>query len=213
MVIERRGIGTPDTWGRSNMGPKDVEIDRQGDEPPRMRLEQAPCFLKFTDLLEIYRYSPDEDPFDGEESAIWSLSYFFFNKIRKRVCYFHLRGLSIASHSPMRTPVAYQYKRPRPVSSLSISSLGPGASKRARYWLGDRADGQVEGGLGEDEEDNDVTIEQPGDDEVDTDEALGSDASSQGLLESEEEDELETRYRDKSSVRDMSDHITEAMEV
>lgn len=38
----------------------------------------------------IYCYAPEEDPYDGEEGAIWSLNYFFFNKTRKRVCYLYL---------------------------------------------------------------------------------------------------------------------------
>jgi len=85
----------------------------------------------------IYSYAPEEDPYDGEDGAIWSLNYFFFNKARKRVCYIYLRGISILSHSPtdsMTTPepgkrtVDDEYETP-----------DFGARKRARYWLGDRA--------------------------------------------------------------------------
>jgi hypothetical protein len=48
----------------------------------------------------IYHYAPDEDPYDGEDGAIWSENYFFFNKVKKRVCYLYFRGLSVLSHSP-----------------------------------------------------------------------------------------------------------------
>ncbi|KAJ6258940.1 hypothetical protein Dda_5835 [Drechslerella dactyloides] len=48
----------------------------------------------------IYIYEPDniEDPY-ASEGLLWSLSYFFHNKHRKRVCYLHLRAVSKSSHS------------------------------------------------------------------------------------------------------------------
>ena len=83
----------------------------------------------------IYCYSPEEDPFDGEEGALWSMNYFFFNKTKKRVCYIYLRGLSIIGNSPpQKTPV----KIKRPVSG-TWSLDEETSKKRARYWLGDRA--------------------------------------------------------------------------
>lgn len=95
----------------------------------------------------IYCYSPEEDPYDGEEGAIWSFNYFLFNKERKRVCYIYLRGLSIISHSPaQKTPV--RAKRSADGDwSLSESF----SSKRAKYWLGDRAS-DVSGEYGDDED-------------------------------------------------------------
>lgn len=42
----------------------------------------------------LYAYTPEEDPYDGEEGALWSFNYFFFNKAKKRVCYLYLRGVS-----------------------------------------------------------------------------------------------------------------------
>ena len=83
----------------------------------------------------IYCYLPEEDPFDGEDGAIWSFNYFFFNKDRKRVCYLYLRGLSIISHnSAPRTPI----KTKRGAEPDWGSDQRP-SSKRARFWLGDRA--------------------------------------------------------------------------
>lgn len=162
----------------------------------------------------MYSYAPDEDPFDGEESAIWSLHYFFFNKHRKRVCYIHLRGLSVSSHSPLRSQTAHKSKRPRPVSR-SLSFGDTGASKRARYWLGDKADDcEDEGPRSKDDDESGSVIEDPGDDEVDADDALTlSDISTQNLTESEDTDEIERHYRRKSGVRRMSEHIAESMEV
>lgn len=83
----------------------------------------------------IYCYLPEEDPFDGEDGAIWSFNYFFFNKERKRVCYIYLRGLSIISHNAApRTPI--QTKRG---AEPGWTSDQRPSSKRARFWLGDRA--------------------------------------------------------------------------
>ena len=83
----------------------------------------------------IYCYLPEEDPFEGEDGAIWSLNYFFFNKERKRVCYIYLRGLSIISHnSTPRTPI----RTKRDADSEWGLDERP-SSKRARFWLGDKA--------------------------------------------------------------------------
>lgn len=83
----------------------------------------------------IYCYAPEEDPYDGEEGSLWSFNYFFFNKAKKRVCYLYLRGLSIIGNSlPQKTSV--NTKR----SASGCWSLDEETSKkRARYWLGDRA--------------------------------------------------------------------------
>ncbi|KAI9716858.1 MAG: hypothetical protein M1828_007519 [Chrysothrix sp. TS-e1954] len=154
----------------------------------------------------IYQYTPATDPFDSEDSAIWSHHYFFFNKERKRVCYIYIRGITALGHSPARTP-----KRARPLSSASLS-IDAGASKRAKYWLGDRAKG-IEGGW-DDEDDHE--FDDPGDDEVDAEDALhdGSIAeqSNNDGDDEDDDDELERRYREKSSVRRMSEHLVESMD-
>lgn len=83
---------------------------------------------------EKYTYVPDDDPFDGDEGAIWSMHYFFFNKERKRVCYIYLRGFSVISHSPVQS--AKMSQRPRGLQrNASSLSVGEGAGKRASYWL------------------------------------------------------------------------------
>ena len=83
----------------------------------------------------IYCYLPEEDPYDGEEGAIWSFNYFFFNKERKRVCYIYLRGLSaISQDAGQKTPI-----KTKRGAEGDWNLDEPSSSKRARYWLGDRA--------------------------------------------------------------------------
>lgn len=98
----------------------------------------------------VYSYAPTDDSFDGEEGAIWSFNYFFFNKVRKRVCYFYLRGLSIISHSPVEKSPTY-FKRK---ADGDWTPVEPSSSKRAKYWLGDRADETFSTPWAEDEEDD-----------------------------------------------------------
>ena len=123
----------PPHW--SNAVPSAVPQTPHGSEKwnPRMwRLIDNEMSLK---ECSIYCYSPEEDPFDGEEGALWSMNYFFFNKTKKRVCYIYLRGLSIIGNSPpQKTPV--KIKRP---ASGTWSLDEETSKKRARYWLGDRA--------------------------------------------------------------------------
>ena len=114
----------------------------------------------------IYSYAPEEDPFtfgDGEdedETAIWSLNYFFFNKNLKRVCYLYLRGLSMVGSADTpggaKTPSSIATVRPkRPASGTwSLAGTSEGGEdtgrKRARFWLGDRADNAIV--IGDDDE-------------------------------------------------------------
>lgn len=86
---------------------------------PRMwRLIDAQMALR---ECAIYAYQPEDDPFaeDDDEGggALWSTHYFFFNKERKRVCYLHLRAVSLLSRSP-RLQAARPLKIPiRPAPS------------------------------------------------------------------------------------------------
>jgi len=91
----------------------------------------------------VYRYAPEDfDPFeDDEEGSIWSMHYFFFNKARKRVCYLYLRGVSVLAVptiDALKTPVRSKRFADEEVEGWLTPDLG--ASKRARYWLGDRDD-------------------------------------------------------------------------
>ena len=99
----------------------------------------------------IYCYLPEEDPFEGEDGAIWSFNYFFFNKERKRVCYIYLRGLSIISHSSTpRTPI----RTKRDADSDWGFDERP-SSKRARFWLGDKAANATSAWSDDDDDDDD----------------------------------------------------------
>jgi hypothetical protein len=79
----------------------------------------------------VYCWAPPDEPFEEEEGSIWSLNYFFFNKERKRVAYIYVRGVPVMTHSP-RQAVNVSKRAGNGYDS-------GGASKRARYWLGDQA--------------------------------------------------------------------------
>lgn len=164
----------------------------------------------------IYCYSPEEDPYDGEEGAIWSFNYFFFNKARKRVCYIYLRGLSIISHSPVESssiisPI--KVKRNASIDLTRDDEEESGAKKRARYWLGDRAGDAT---LLDDEDESLV------DEEAEIAKVLGkdegpryvpSDRSMSSSVESRSSVNRRLRSRSKSTMRGISEEIADAMEV
>jgi len=152
----------------------------------------------------VYCYAPEEDPYDGEEGAIWSLNYFFFNKQKKRVAYIYIRGVPVITHSPrQRNGLA---KR-----SASGLSTNMGANKRARYWLGDRADDvtqsdpmndpKADGQLWNDDEmngdDRDIIFD--GDDFCDD-------------YDDEADDESDDQHY-KGAVRGVSEDIAASMEI
>ena len=186
--------------GRNPLSGSQTPGGSQMWNPSMWRSIDKEMSLQFCD---IYQYLPDVYPFDDEEPALWSHHYFFFNKDRKRVCYLFFRGVSNLSHSlNAATP-----KRPRPISSNSLS-IDAGASKRARYWLGDRAEGL------------EASWDDYDDDQVHgsyNDEMYGEDrfdeGSAAGYSSNEDEDELEQRYRARNSVRHMSEHVMESMDV
>ncbi|EXJ54011.1 hypothetical protein A1O7_09348 [Cladophialophora yegresii CBS 114405] len=96
----------------------------------------------------VYRYAPEDiDPFeDDDEGSIWSMNYFFFNKARKRVCYLYLRGISVLAVptiDALKTPIKSKRFADEDVDGWLTPDMG--ASKRARYWLGDRDDVEVRG--------------------------------------------------------------------
>jgi len=167
---------------------------------------------------EIYCYNPEEDPFDSEESAIWSLHYFFFNKHRKRVCYIYFRGISMASHSPMGAPRMMKTpKRPRNLvrtpSAGSTTSIG--AAKRAKYWLGDRADRPIEGSWDEDGDELDGVVgeelEYAADDDADV-ERLDLRRFSSSTID-EDMPFRSSPPRERSVTRGMSEEIVDSMEI
>lgn len=83
------------------------------------------------DECTIFNYRPEVDPFEEDESAIWSVHYFFFNRALKRVAYVYLRVVPvISSQSPRLGAVA--------PAGAGFAPIGLGATKRARYWLSAR---------------------------------------------------------------------------
>lgn len=165
----------------------------------------------------LYSYVPEEDPFEGEEGAIWSMNHFFFNKDRKRVCYLYLRGLSVLSHSPVAR--ASQLTHRRNLISPVTGSM-KGANKRAHYWLGDQIHGKhIESGFDdEDDDDDDMTIVDARNDEVDADEDYDiRDEHADELLWSSDDDDMESGYDtddvSKSIPRAMSEQVADLMEI
>lgn len=155
-----------------------------------------------------YSYEPEDDPYDDDEDepSIWSFHYFFFNKAKKRVCYLHLKALSLGGEMDGRaplTPIA-----PGRTIDLSWARAEPGSAKRAKYWLGDRAVGNVIGGWDEDEDDT----------AADEDDHRGlTDTDASGFSESPSPDLGRKQRRHLQVIdedgRGMDDDITEAIEL
>jgi hypothetical protein len=157
----------------------------------------------------IYCYSPEENPYDDEEEpTLWSFNYFFFNKARKRVCYIYLRGLSIMNNnnnssdsSAPRTPIsgAYGYYADGD-SDETPTSEDTGASKRASFWLGNRA-AIRNGGWNEDEMDDD-------DDDDDAEEprllSPAEHAKQRSMLSPSDEGEAGSPFSDRSTSQSQS---------
>ncbi|CAM1500648.1 Fc.00g098100.m01.CDS01 [Cosmosporella sp. VM-42] len=148
----------------------------------------------------IFSYHPDTDPFEEDESAIWAVHYFFFNRSLKRVAYLYVRVVPvISSNSPSLQPTMLaKNHRQRDLQSA-------GAQKRANYWLGDR----------------DAELVQPyEDDEGLNDDGLfwnrGEDGDLVAYSDDEylEDDDLDdVDMLDRSSVRYMSEDIAGRMEI
>jgi hypothetical protein len=143
----------------------------------------------------VYCWAPPDEPFEGDEGAIWSLNYFFFNKDRRRVVYINLRGIPVMTHSPRLG-----------MAKRSAAGYDPGSNKRARFWLGDQAV-NVTNDSEADMEDQDISIWN--NDDVDSDDVDvmfdGDDFCDD--YEDEADDEDEQSY--KGPVRGVSEEIAE----
>ncbi|KAL8869521.1 MAG: hypothetical protein Q9174_004212 [Haloplaca sp. 1 TL-2023] len=174
----------------------------------------------------VYAYVPEEDPYDGDEGAIWSFNYFFFNKTKKRVCYIYLKSLSIISHSPtLKTPV-----KPKRNADLGWAGSEPASIKRAKFWLGDRDDVSSGWNDDDDDDDDDEGDYHYGDHNEDTGDHTPEDASlkrnkpkppngSKPLemvspsLTARRAPNARPRSRSKNKVRHMSEEIAESIDV
>lgn len=160
---------------------------------------------------EYYVWEPSDDPF-ADEGAIWSHHYFLYNKERKRVCYFYLRGISALSNSPTyATSLMSKFKQ-----SQHESNPNAGSRKRAEYWLGDHAKRGLEY-YGESDELDNMVIDHPGD-VVDAEEVLDIREREASLdvdyYASDDDSDVESlREREKSAVRAMSENVMERMDM
>ncbi|KAK2739970.1 RNA polymerase III-inhibiting protein maf1 [Myotisia sp. PD_48] len=146
----------------------------------------------------IYCYSPEEDPYDGDEGIIWRFHYFFFNKARKRVCYLYLRGISVLSQEPL-DGISTPMHGKRNIDD-GYSTPVASARKRARYWLGDGIADSLEDLSGEDEDE--IEQSRPSRPVVD---------DSDNYLLSDEEGR--SRSNSKTLVRALSEEIADSVEV
>ncbi|KAK6950736.1 hypothetical protein Daesc_007261 [Daldinia eschscholtzii] len=162
----------------------------------------------------VFSYQPQEDPFDGDESAIWRLHYFFFNKNKKRVAYLYVRGLPNLVNSPALAP------HRRGSNGLSKRHAMPlpgslGANKRAKFWLGDQLASRIieDNDYDDDDEyDDDDMIPYDPDEDVEIDPL--HDPSSDDESDQYDEDDEESEYEEVAhSVRGMSEDIAARMEM
>ncbi|TGJ76615.1 hypothetical protein E0Z10_g10838 [Xylaria hypoxylon] len=163
----------------------------------------------------VFSYQPPDDPFDGDEAAIWRLHYFFFNKKMRRVAYFYVRGLPVVMNSPTLMPHrrGSSCSTKRHAAPLTGSF---GANKRARFWLGDHLAGRII----VDEDEYDDEDDEPGleiwnpDDDVDID-PLKDLSTEEEETDHYEESESEGEHEDVAlhSVRGMSEDIAARMEM
>ncbi|KAH9906873.1 Maf1 regulator-domain-containing protein [Xylariomycetidae sp. FL2044] len=164
-----------------------------------------------------FSYQPADDPFDGDEAAIWRMHYFFFNKNKKRVAYLYVRGLPISVNSPAITP------HRRGSSGLSKRHATPlssslGANKRARYWLGDHLANRVVSSVDEydeydDYDDNIAEVWDP-DADVDIDPLNDPSSEEEESDQYDESDESQDEDEDMThSVRGVSEDIAMRMEM
>ncbi|KAI2467395.1 Maf1 regulator-domain-containing protein [Annulohypoxylon bovei var. microspora] len=165
----------------------------------------------------VFSYQPIEDPFDGDEAAIWRMHYFFFNKNKKRVAYLYVRGLPILMNSPALAP------HRRGSNGLSKRHAAPlpgsfGANKRAKFWLGDQlANRIISGGYDYDDDDDeydDEMVQYDPDEDIDIDplnDPSTDEEESDSYDESEESEDEDEQVA--HSVRGVSEDIAARMEM
>lgn len=154
---------------------------------------------------EFYAWEPTDDPF-ADDGAIWTHHHFLFNKERKRVCYFYLRGISALSSSPApAVSLMTRFKQSQYESSPNAASR-----KRTEYWLGHRARRGLQY-YGESDELDNMVIDHPGD-VVDADDVVDLRDRETSLdvdyCDSDDESDVGSiREREKSAARRMSENF------
>ncbi|KAI1439116.1 Maf1 regulator-domain-containing protein [Xylaria sp. CBS 124048] len=164
----------------------------------------------------VFSYQPPEDPFDGDEAAIWRLHYFFFNKKMRRVAYLYVRGLPVVVNSPTMVP------HKRGLSGLAKRHATPlagslGANKRAKFWLGDHlADRVIADEDGYDDADDEPGLIWNPDDDVTLDPLNDPSTEEESSDEYSEEPESGSEGEEDvtlHSVRGVSEEIAAHMEL
>lgn len=175
----------------------------------------------------IFSYQPADNPFDEEEGAIWALHYFFFNKTLKRVCYLYVRGTPVmSSHSPRVHHTLAKLSRGKSSMGMlgedDVLGAESGATKRARYWLGDKFAEQVTASDDDMEDDGLIWNRDPdgdlnwqyGDDEEDSPSPFEEEEED---YEDEEDEIIQEKTgnqsRSKGPVRGVSEDIASQMEI
>ncbi|PHH59592.1 hypothetical protein CDD81_2830 [Ophiocordyceps australis] len=154
----------------------------------------------------MFSYHPDPDPFEEDESAIWAVHYFFFNRALKRVAYLYVRVVPvISSTSPTLRPLGNSHKRPyRDAGSHE-------ASKRARFCLSEEAESMTPG----DNEDDDGLFWNRGEDgdlvPFSDDDWRENDVDRYDELDNTEADDDSREFT--SGERSMSEEIAGQMEI
>lgn len=184
----------------------------------------------------VFSYQPSINPFDEEAAAIWSLHYFLFNKERKRVAYLYVRGVPVVSHSSPPQLIRPLVRQRSGAVSLTSSSSSPGdlrkrrmmeeagANKRARYWLGDRAERVTASDDEDDCADDGLTWNRDRDGVLELDEFAGSYDDDDALVNEDFDDDFSEEENDEEDaddeigtiiapVRGMSEDIAGRMEI
>lgn len=212
-------LAIPTYWTSiASSAPAIVSSNGDSWNPRKWRMIDKEMSLKD---CSVYAYVPEEDPYDGDEGAIWSFNYFFFNKTKKRVCYIYLKSLSIISHSPtLKTPT-----KTKRIADIGWMGSEPGSSKRAKFWLGDRDD--ISSGWHDDDDDDEYDYENSNwDEDTHVQEKVPlergkpkSAAKSKNMeiispsLSASSGPSRRSRSRSKSRVRRMSEDIAESIDV
>ncbi|QPH12803.1 hypothetical protein C2857_005106 [Epichloe festucae Fl1] len=163
----------------------------------------------------IFSYRPDPDPFEEDESAIWAVHYFFFNRALKRVAYLYVRVVPvISSTSPTLRPMRVGQPKRHIGADADADADDDGAAKRAKYWLGDR-DVELVNSFNDDEnqtddglywnrgEDGDLVL-------FSEDEFLGEEEEEEAEADDDLDDD-DTRMLDKERL--MSEDIAGRLEI
>lgn len=160
---------------------------------------------------EYYAWEPSDDPF-VDDGAIWSHHYFLYNKEKKRVAYFYLRGVSALSQSPS-VPMSLITKFKQRQHETSANA---GSRKRAEFWLGARASHALKT-YGESDELDNLVIDHPGD-ILDIEEDLRETSMGVDYWSSGDDSDVESlrkreTSREKSKVRQWSEGAVDRMEL